>query len=58
MGDISEMILEGILCQQCGGLVDGDVAGYPRKCNDCKEESGVRKRTGKMVKRYDKRVNS
>lgn len=35
MGEITEMILEGILCEQCGSLVDGKESGYPRKCEDC-----------------------
>jgi hypothetical protein len=35
MGEITEMVLEGILCDQCGVLVDGEVSGYPRRCEDC-----------------------
>lgn len=35
MGEIAEMILEGILCEECGSLVDGEEVGYPRKCEDC-----------------------
>lgn len=38
MGEITEMILEGILCESCGTLVDGDIAGYPRSCEDCEDE--------------------
>lgn len=43
MGEITEMILEGILCQECGGLMDdvtedSPVPGYPRTCDDCKGE--------------------
>lgn len=41
MGEISEMILDGTLCQVCGGLV-GDVpedVGYPRTCNSCGKSS-------------------
>lgn len=34
MGEISDMILEGILCQECGGFV-GEACGYPRTCDDC-----------------------
>lgn len=36
MGDITEMILDGELCEECGGYIDGKAPGYPRKCNDCK----------------------
>lgn len=35
MGEIADMILEGTLCEVCGGLVEGDASGYPRKCSDC-----------------------
>jgi hypothetical protein len=38
MGDITEMILEGVLCEQCGVLIDGNISGYPRTCGDCSEE--------------------
>jgi hypothetical protein len=35
MGEIAEMILEGVICQYCGTLIDGEETGYPRTCNDC-----------------------
>lgn len=36
MGDVSEMILAGVLCEQCGGAIgDGQAPGHPRKCSDC-----------------------
>lgn len=39
MGQITEMILEGILCQCCGVYMDCDEApGYPVTCEDCEEE--------------------
>lgn len=39
MGDIAEMILMGVLCEECGAYIGDDEApGYPRKCNDCKGE--------------------
>jgi hypothetical protein len=52
MGDVADMMLEGILCQQCGGLMDefclpddadpdkehvAEAPGYPQTCADCKE---------------------
>lgn len=37
MGEILEMMLEGILCEQCGALIDGEETGYPRLCEDCTE---------------------
>jgi hypothetical protein len=38
MGDIAEMMLEGLLCERCGEMIDGEKTGYPRKCEDCKNE--------------------
>lgn len=45
MGEIAEMILEGILCEQCGCVIEDliptvgeellDAPGYPRNCEDC-----------------------
>lgn len=35
MGEIAEMIIEGILCEECGVFIDEDYAGFPRKCEDC-----------------------
>lgn len=48
MGEISKLILNGTLCEECGCLMedlmpkDGskellEPPGYPRKCEDCKE---------------------
>jgi len=36
MGDIADMIIEGILCECCGCFI-GDPVGYPRTCEDCEE---------------------
>lgn len=38
MGDIVEMILEGILCEKCGEFIDIFTAGYPRTCENCEEK--------------------
>lgn len=54
MGEIAEMMLEGVLCQYCGVLMDDyclpddhpedkeppviEAPGYPRTCADCAEE--------------------
>ena len=37
MGEIVEMIIEGLLCEQCGAYIDGEESGYPRKCEDCEK---------------------
>ena len=31
MGDIADMILEGLLSEDTGEVIDGDSPGYPRK---------------------------
>lgn len=52
MGDIAEMMMEGTLCQECGGFIDDDEdGGYPRTCEDCKREAAedekAKKRKGR-----------
>lgn len=44
MGDISEMMMEGLLCQSCGVYMgdedddDYEAPGYPVTCEDCKSD--------------------
>lgn len=48
MGEISDMMLDGTLCEGCGELMDDLVPdegnelleppGHPRRCADCQEE--------------------
>ncbi|MGK5511744.1 hypothetical protein [Brevibacillus formosus] len=39
MGELTEMMLSGMLCQVCGAYMDDfDDPGHPRTCQDCKEE--------------------
>lgn len=33
MGDISEMMLDGTLCQGCGIYLPGNAEGFPRYCS-------------------------
>lgn len=35
MGDIAEMMIMGILCEQCGCYIDNEITGFPRLCDDC-----------------------
>jgi hypothetical protein len=53
MGEIAEIMLEGVLCEQCGCLIDGEETGYPRLCEDCAREHKPRKhkKRGKKAKR-------
>jgi hypothetical protein len=32
MGEIADMMLEGLLCEQCGVFIDEDPPGHPRNC--------------------------
>ncbi len=33
MGDISEMMLDGTLCEGCGVVLSGPAEGFPRYCS-------------------------
>jgi len=37
MGEAADDILDGLMCQVCGTLIDGDAPGHPRSCEDCEE---------------------
>lgn len=37
MGDIADAMIEGLFCQHCGTLVDGEEVGYPRSCEECQD---------------------
>lgn len=37
MGQITELVLDGVLCQVCGVAMDEEVPGFPRSCPDCVE---------------------
>lgn len=52
MGDIAEMILEGILCEVCSIYIqDGEKPGYPRKCESCEQQNKERERFGQTPTR-------
>lgn len=39
MSDFVEMVLEGLVCENCGELMDDmEEVGYPRSCQDCTME--------------------
>lgn len=38
MGEAADAVLEGLYCQSCGELIDGEEPGYPRPCDDCENE--------------------
>jgi len=37
MGDVADMMLTGVLCQQCGEFI-GEECGYPKSCSICGAE--------------------
>lgn len=36
MGEIADLVIEGVLCQVCGSFIDEEFGGHPRTCSDCK----------------------
>ena len=52
MGEITEMILEGVLCELCGVYIDDNSSGIPRKCKNCRRQTQGerRKKTKKEAK--------
>lgn len=55
MGEIAEMLLEGLLDEETGELIDGEAPGYPRRMSDLREVSVPRVRCPvcKRVLRHD-----
>lgn len=35
MGEIAEMMIEGVLCIECGSALDCEAIGIPIYCHDC-----------------------
>lgn len=48
MGEAADDLLEGLLCQVCGVVIDGDSPGFPRECDGCERE-GTDEMTSDMV---------
>jgi hypothetical protein len=42
MGEIADMMIDGILCQYCGSFIDDDHGGYPRSCGCVSDDIEVR----------------
>ena len=38
MSEIAEMVIDGLLCEKCGDLIDGDSPGFPRNCATCGDD--------------------
>lgn len=41
MNAITDMVMEGIICRDCGNFIDGGAPGYERNCGCTVEESNV-----------------
>jgi hypothetical protein len=42
MGEIADMMLDGTLCEGCGGYIEGDGCGFPRYCSaQCANDRGA-----------------
>lgn len=46
MGDIAEMMLDGLLCEICGDIIDFDESWFPRTCNKCLRVESEYERNG------------
>lgn len=40
MGEVTEMMVDGVLCEICGAYIDGPAPGHPRRCCDCDGGTG------------------
>jgi hypothetical protein len=40
MGDAADAMIDGLLCSQCGELLDGEETGHPRLCAACDDRAG------------------
>ena len=51
MGEVADMMREGVLCQECGVFLGEDASyqapGYPVTCNDCKREARPKRKRRK-----------
>jgi hypothetical protein len=41
MGENADMIMMGFICQTCGLPIDGDAWGFPRCCEECRDEEQI-----------------
>lgn len=35
MGEMADALINGLFCQVCGDVIDGDEPGFPRTCEGC-----------------------
>lgn len=51
MGEIADMMLDGVLCQICGEYLGGDGSGFPMTCAACSREEKPKKRKKRKKKK-------
>lgn len=49
MGEVSEMMLDGTLCQKCGVFI-GEPTGSPKTCKACKQIDKPKRNKPKVKK--------
>ena len=49
MGELSILVIEGVLCELCGVYV-GEPCYYPRKCASCNKQTMPKRRKRKRTK--------
>jgi hypothetical protein len=56
MGDVSDAIMEGELCEECGVWINHNYQGFPRSCSDCKpkKSSSKAKRKRKLKRKRER----
>ena len=42
MGQYTEDVLSGLMCDQCGQLIDFQEPGFPRTCKECDPKKGYK----------------
>ena len=57
MGEAADLILEGVLCQSCGGLIDEQGRGFPTCCEECEVTHHSGSRESHKRPRYDLAAN-
>lgn len=38
MGEGADLVMDGVICQSCGDLIDEEGCGFPANCASCQEE--------------------
>ncbi len=58
MGEAAEHVLDGLLCEECRVLIDGQAPGFLRKCDACVGERDGLFRGPKGREHFLKQMNA